>query len=60
MIQEKRFHVILHYERVTEDESKFEALLNTQLGNTVIENAEITIIELDPTLPITPLQHQHD
>lgn len=54
-VKEKRFHVILHYERVTEDESKFEAMLNTQLGNTVVENAEISAIQLDPSLPIEPL-----
>ena len=47
----KRFHVILHYERVTEDESKFEAMTNTLLGNTVVENAEIAIIQVDPDLP---------
>jgi hypothetical protein len=48
---EKRFHVILHYERLVEDESKFEALHNTILGNTVVENAEVTIIQVDPKSP---------
>lgn len=52
---EKRFHVILHYERVAEEESKFEAMHNTLLGNTVVENADIAIIEVDPDLPIEPL-----
>ena len=47
----KRFHVILHYERLVEDESKFEAMHNTLLGNTVVENAELTIIQVDPDLP---------
>lgn len=47
----KRFHVVLHYERVAEDESKFEAMTNTLLGNTVIENAEIAIIQVDSGLP---------
>jgi phosphoribosylformylglycinamidine (FGAM) synthase PurS component len=47
----KRFHVILHYERVCREESKFEAMTNTLLGNTVIENAELAIIQVDPGLP---------
>lgn len=47
----KRFHVILHFERVTEEESKFEAMHNTLLGNTVVENATIAIIQVDPDLP---------
>jgi hypothetical protein len=47
----RRFHVILHYERVAEEESKFEALTNTLLGNTVVENAEIAIIQVDADLP---------
>ena len=38
---EKRYHVILHYERMAKDESKFEAMHNTMLGNTVVENAKI-------------------
>jgi hypothetical protein len=42
----KRYHVILHYEHITEAESKFDALENTLLGNTVIENATCTLIEL--------------
>jgi hypothetical protein len=43
--------VILHYERLVEDESKFDAAHNTLLGNTVVENAELTIIQVDPDLP---------
>lgn len=54
-IKERRFHVILHYERVTEDESKFEAMLNTQLGHTVVENAEISVIQINPDLPLAPV-----
>jgi hypothetical protein len=49
---EKRYHVILHYERIAEDESKFEARHNTIMGNTVVENAAIEVIEIDPDLPI--------
>ncbi|MBN3922581.1 hypothetical protein [Nostoc sp. NMS4] len=51
----KRYHVILHYERIAEEESKFEALHNTIMGNTVVENANITVIEIDPDIPINPL-----
>jgi len=53
-VMEKRFHVVLHYERVVSEESKFEAMHRTLLGNTVIENAEISIIRVDPELPIAP------
>jgi hypothetical protein len=42
----KRYHVILHYEQVIEAKSKFDALQNTILGNTVVENATCTLIEL--------------
>lgn len=52
---DKRFHVILHYERVVDEESKFDAMTNTLHGNTVIENAEISIIQVDPGLPQTSL-----
>lgn len=52
----KHFHVILHYERVAEEESKFDAMLNTHMGNTVVENAEVTIIQVDSDLPLEPLQ----
>ncbi|MHC5770399.1 MAG: hypothetical protein ACYTXI_33410 [Nostoc sp.] len=51
----KRYHVILHYERIAEEESKFEALHNTIMGNTVVENAKITVIEIDSDIPIDPL-----
>jgi hypothetical protein len=47
----RRFHVTVHYERVVEDESKFEAMHNTMLGNAVIENAEFTIIQVNAGLP---------
>jgi hypothetical protein len=58
-LSEKRFHVILHYERVVEEESKFEAMVNTQMGNTVVENAEISIIQVDPDLSVEPLERWH-
>ncbi|WP_375490827.1 hypothetical protein [uncultured Nostoc sp.] len=56
----KRYHVILHYERIAEEESKFEALHNTIMGNTVVENANITVIEIDPDIPIDPLMRSWD
>jgi hypothetical protein len=48
--------VILHYERIAEEESKFEAIHNTIMGNTVVENAKITVVEIDANLPIEPLE----
>jgi hypothetical protein len=51
----KHYHVILHYERIAEDESMFEATHNTIMGNTVVENAKITVVEIDPNLPIDPI-----
>ena len=51
---EKRYHIILHYERVAEEESKFDAAHNTRMGNTVVENADITVIEIDSNLPFDP------
>jgi hypothetical protein len=50
-VEEQRFHVILHYEGLVDEESKFEAMHNTVLGNTVTENAEVTVIQVDPDFP---------
>ncbi|MCC5633616.1 hypothetical protein LC613_39965 [Nostoc sphaeroides CHAB 2801] len=52
---QKHYHVILHYERIGIAESKFEAMQNTLLGNTVVENAKVTLIEIDANLPVSPL-----
>lgn len=52
---QKRYHVILHYERIRKAESKFEALQDTLLGNTVVENAKVNLIEIDDNLPIQAL-----
>jgi hypothetical protein len=52
---EKPYHVMLHYEDIITAESKFEAMHNTLLGNTVVENARITVIEVTNDLPIEPL-----
>ncbi|MEG4586396.1 hypothetical protein QUA54_14420 [Microcoleus sp. MOSTC5] len=49
---EKRYHVILHYERIAKDESKFEAMHNIMMGNTLVENAKISIIEISPDIEI--------
>lgn len=59
-VKEKRFHVILHYERIAEEESKFEAMHNTIIGNTVVENAETTILQIDPDLPIDLWEKRYD
>lgn len=48
----KQHHVILHYECLIEAESKFEAMHGTVMGNAVVENAKITVIEIDPDLQI--------
>ena len=52
---EKHYHVILHYERIAEAESKFEAMHDTIMGNTVVENAKISVLEISPDLQINPL-----
>jgi hypothetical protein len=56
----KHYHVILHYERIAEDESMFEATHNTIMGNTVVENAKITVVEIDSNLPIDPIARSWD
>jgi hypothetical protein len=56
----KHYHVILHYERIAEEESKFQAIHNTIMGNTVVENAKITVIEIAPDIPIEPLSRSWD
>ena len=48
----KQYHVILHYERIAEEECKFEALHNTIVGNTAVEYAKITLVEIEPDLPV--------
>ena len=48
---EKRYHVVVHFEDVLMEESKFEASHSTMLGNTIIENATINIYEISPDLP---------
>ncbi|NEU83545.1 hypothetical protein [Nostoc sp. UIC 10630] len=52
---QKHYHVILYYERIGIAESKFEAMQDTLLGNTVVENAKVTLIEIDANLPVQPL-----
>jgi hypothetical protein len=53
---EKQYHVMLHYESTITALSKFEAMHDTMMGNTVVENAKTTVIEISPDLPIVPLQ----
>ena len=52
---EKQYHVMLHYEDIITAESKFEAMHNTIIGNTVVENAKITVIEIANDLPVEAL-----
>ena len=52
---EKCYHVILHYERIAKEESKFEAMQNTLLGNTVVERGKLSIIEISPDIPVQRL-----
>jgi hypothetical protein len=53
---EKQYHVMLHYESTITAPSKFEAMHDTMMGNTVVENAKTTVIEISPDLPIVPLR----
>jgi hypothetical protein len=56
--QKKRYHVILHYERVMTEDSKFEALHNILMGNTVVENAKRWAIEIDSS--VQPIEDDWD
>jgi hypothetical protein len=51
----QQYHVMLHYESTITAPSKFEAMHDTMMGNTVVENAKITVIEISPDLQIAPL-----
>jgi hypothetical protein len=44
--------VTVHFEGILRDESKFEVIHNTLIGNKVVENAEVTAIAIDPTLQV--------
>lgn len=57
---EKQYHVILHYEDIITAESKFEAMNNTIIGNTVVENTRITVIEIANDLPVELLVRLQD
>jgi hypothetical protein len=52
---EKEYHVMVHYENTISAPSKFEAMHGTIIGNTIVENAKITVIEVSPDLPIQSL-----
>jgi hypothetical protein len=49
---EKYFHVTVHFEGIFKGESKFEAIHNALVGNTVVENAAVTAIAIDPGLQV--------
>ena len=54
-IIEKEYHIIVHFEHMITDESKFEAFHNTIVGNLVVENAQISVIQINSDLPESPL-----
>jgi hypothetical protein len=51
----KLYHVTLHFECTIDAESKFEAMHDTIMGNTVVENGKITIIEVAEDLPFADI-----
>ncbi len=51
----KHYHVIWNFERIADEESKFDAMHNTRMGNLVVEDAKITVIDIDPDIPIDTL-----
>ncbi len=53
-----RYHVILHYEQVIEAESRFEALHDVRMGNTIVENAKSVAIEISPDVEQQVIQHE--
>ncbi len=53
-----RYHVILHYEDVIEAESRFEALHDVRMGNTIVENAKCVAIEIAPDVEQQVIQHE--
>jgi hypothetical protein len=51
----KLYHVTLHFECTIDAESKFEAMHDTIMGNTVVENGKITVIEVSEDLPFADI-----
>lgn len=51
----KLYHVILHFECTIDAESKFEAMHDTIMGNTVVENGKITVIGVSEDLPFADI-----
>lgn len=51
----KLYHITLHFECTIDAESKFEAMHNTIMGNTVVENSKITVIEVAEDLPFADI-----
>ena len=56
--QERLYHVILHYEGTIKAESRFDALHDTRMGNTVVENAKSVAIEISPDAEQQVLQQE--
>ena len=46
-----KLYLTLHFECTIDAESKFEAMHDTIMGNTVVENGKITVIEVSEDLP---------
>jgi hypothetical protein len=51
----KLYHVTLHFECTIDAESKFEAMHDTIMGNTVVENGKITVIGVSEDLPFADI-----
>jgi hypothetical protein len=51
----KLYHVTLNFECIIDAESKFEAMHDTIMGNTVVENGKITVIEVAEDLPVADI-----
>lgn len=47
---EKEYHVVVHFEHIITEESKFEAFHNTIVGNTVVENAQVIVVQINSFL----------
>lgn len=51
----KLYHVTLHFECTIDAESKFQAMHDTIMGNTVVENGKISVIGVSEDLPFTDI-----
>lgn len=56
----KHYHVIWNFERIADEESKFDAMHNIRMGNLVVEDAKITVIDIDSDILIDTLYRAWD